>query len=192
MTNLANNKVAGLGLLLPAILECCHASFAWFTNTGNLILSQGSLIEPSDTVLSTEILDNLRENPTHNFSFCDSRFAFYYRVLTDDCQNLLGYILVKQSVDKANAPGLPTRAEACQANQTADDITLDTQIRQLLKEYPQLREDIFRLNDELASVQDNPQTRMLLQEVTVGELAIALSVSKDDLLDQIKEICSGH
>ena len=71
------------------------------------------------------------------------------------------------------------------------NITRETKLAELLKEYPWLREEIVKVNEKF-SMLNSPLGKVMEKEATIAEMSKKSGMDEDVLIEKLAELIRGH
>lgn len=71
------------------------------------------------------------------------------------------------------------------------NITRETKLAELLKEYPWLREEIAKVNDKF-SMLNSPLGKIMEKKATIAEMSKKSGMDEDVLIEKIAELIRAH
>ncbi len=71
------------------------------------------------------------------------------------------------------------------------NMTKDTKITDLTKEYPWLLDEVVKLDDRL-KILKTPVGKLMIKKATIGDAADKTGLSVEDIIKQISELIEAH
>ena len=71
------------------------------------------------------------------------------------------------------------------------NITRETKLAELLKEYPWLREEIAKVNDKF-SMLNSPLGKIMEKKATIAEMSKKSGMDEDVLIEKLAELIRAH
>lgn len=71
------------------------------------------------------------------------------------------------------------------------NITGDTRLTDLLREYPWLKEEALKLSDK-AKLIDTPIGRMMLKKATIADISRKSGIPEDKIIDKLTKLIESH
>jgi hypothetical protein len=194
-----DEKYESYGIILLTVLEMTQTDIAYFSSEGNLIFCLGETLVEGDFQIPNQISDflNRRNVPIKIHRVENGRtFLITYGLVKGRNKNTHGVLLTKQDMGKEavndrQSTTLRNESDRSEDTKRLAKIIPDQDLTGLFIKYPEFREDVFTLDEQLRGL-DDPLALKMIQQATVGELAKSLGVNHDALAEKIQRLIDSY